>query len=284
MSDTTLTVGGGTTIGSDAGTAVTETPGQTPGTEAADLGEGQTATSAASGEQSTAEGDQQRDGGRRGSRLFQDMVKLRAQNRELRDRVDAVEQLRQDLSSLREELFRRNQTGAAKTPGNFWQDPEGVIGSRLEAIRDELRDSITSEFHTTREQEFQQAQLRQETASATEFIRSQQGYDPSDDEDLIEIISENNLASLGPTRAAKIAWSLLKEARGVGDRGLAKRQAAGVQGQPPGVGFGRKVWNKQEFDQAVDLVESKIRANPKDPEMNKLYDELVAAHKEGRVR
>ncbi len=139
-------------------------------------------------------------------------------------------------------------------------------------------------FHRTREQEYEQQAHNQETASAAEFIRSQPGYDSSDDEDLIEIIKENNLSALGPTKAANIAWTLLQQSRGIGDKGLAKRQAASVQGQPPGVGFGRKTWNKTEFDQAVDLVESKMRLNPNDPKMNELFNELVAAHKEGRVR
>ena len=32
------------------------------------------------------------------------------------------------------------------------------------------------------------------------------------------------------------------------------------------------------------MVEQKMRANPNDPKMNDLFNELMAAHKEGRVK
>ena len=272
--DDTLTVESGATLG----TAETATPEQSTGTGNAAP---QTQSTEGGEEQSSTESGQQQTGQGRKRWSIQDEVKeLRAQRRELREQVASFGQMQEEMRQLREEMMRRNQPGVAKTPANFWQDPEGVIGSRLEAIRDELRDSITSEFHTTREQEFQQAQLRQETASAAEFIRSQQGYDPSDEEDIVEIIKENGLAALGPSKAATTAWALFQQSRGVGDRSLQKRQAASVQGQPPGVGFGKKVWSRTEFDQAVNAVEAK----PHDPKMTELFNELMAAHKEGRVR
>jgi hypothetical protein len=276
--DEALTVGGGTTIGSDTGTAVTEQPGQSTGTENAASETNQTEGGT---EQSSTDSGQQQNGGRRKWSIQDEVKELRAQRRELREQLSSFGSVREELAALREELNRRGQTGPAKTPANFWQDPEGALDSRLQSLRDELRDSITSEFHTTREQEFQQAQHRQETASAAEFIRSQQGYDPSDDEDLIEIINEiPNGQSLPPGWKAEYAWMKLQQRRGIGDRSLQKRQAASVQGQPPGVGFGRKTWNKAEFDQAVDMVEK----NPHDPKMTELFNELMAAHKEGRVR
>ncbi len=281
MSDT-LTVGSGTSISSDAGTAVTETPEQSAGPESA---ASEIKSTEDGQEQSSTEGGQPQTGGRRKWSIQDEVKELRAQRRELREQLSSFGQVQEELRQLREDLNRQRQPGTAKTPANFWQDPEGVIGSRLEAIRDELRDSITNEFHTTREQEFQRAQLAQEQASAAEFIRSQQGYDVSDDEDLIEIIERiPNRQNLSPQWVAEFAWMKLQAQRGVGDRGLAKRQAAGVQGQPPGVGFGRKIWNKSEFDQAVNQVEAAMRKNPNDPQANKLFDELMAAHKEERVK
>ena len=146
-------------------------------------------------------------------------------------------QMQEELRALREDMARRQQPGTAKTPANFWQDPEAVLEAKLEEKLERLQNNMFERFQTTREQEYAQQARQQETASAAEFIRTQPGYDSSDDEDLIEIIKENNLATLGPTKAANIAWSLLQQSRGVGNRGLQKRQAAGVQGQPPGVGF-----------------------------------------------
>jgi hypothetical protein len=280
----TMIVGAGATLAPDAGTAVTEPPEQIAGPGSAAP---ETNRSEGGGSQESTEGGQPQTGGRRKFSMQDQVRELRAERRELREQLAQFGSMRDELVALREELNRRNQPAGAKTPADFWKDPE----SRLQALKDEMEEAISRQnaglmeaFHRTREEEFERQDKLQRSASAAEFIRSQQGYDPSDDEDLIEIIKENDLAALGPERAANIAWSLLQQSRGVGDRGLAKRQAASVQGQPPGVGFGRKIWNKTEFDQAVDMVEQKMRGNPNDPKMNELFNELMAAHKEGRVK
>jgi hypothetical protein len=282
--DDTLTVGESTTIES-ASPAETTTSDQS-----ADSGQaGQENNQTEGGEgQPSAESGQQQNGGRRKWSMQDEVKELRAQRRELREQLSSFGSVREELAALREELNRRQvQPGTAKTPANFWQDPE----ARLQALRDELKEvvaeqnsSLMQAFHQTREQEYAEQAKRQESASAAEFIRSQQGYHESDDEDLIEIIKENKLDNLGPTVAAKTAWALLQQSRGIGDRSLQKRQAASVQGQPPGVGYGRKVWNKNDFDQAVDLVDQKMRQTPNDPKLNELFNELMAAHKEGRVK
>jgi hypothetical protein len=282
--DDTLTVGGEPSVSS----AVTETPAQPAGTESAPSEN----TGVEGGqEQSSTEGGQKEVGTGRKRWSIQDEVKeLRAQRRELREQVSSFDQVRQELAQLREEMTRRAQPQTAKTPANFFADPE----ARLQALKDEIQEVVASQnkglmdaFHQTREQEYAQQAKLQEAASAAEFIRSQQGYDPQDDEDMIEIIGQlpkNTRDNMPPQMLAEYAWMKLSQARGVGDRGLQKRQAAGIQGQPPGVGFGRKTWNKAEFDNAVDMVESKMRANPNDPKMNELFNELMAAHKEGRVK
>jgi len=286
--DDTLTVGGSASISADAGTAVTEPSGQTadtgnaaPETNGSEGGEGQP---------SSESGQTQTGTGRKRWSIQDEVKELRAQRRELREQVASFGQMQEELRQLREELTRRGQPQSAKTPANFFADPE----ARLQALRDELKDIVAqqnqelmSAFHETREQEFARQQKQQEAASAAEFIRSQQGYDASDDEDIIEIIGnlpKSTRDNMPPQMLAEYAWFKLKESRGIGDRGLQKRQAAGVQGQPPGVGFGRKQWNKVEFDQAVDLVEEKLRQNPNDQKMTELFNELMAAHKEGRVK
>jgi hypothetical protein len=282
MDDTVLSVGGGTTIGSDSGTAVTEPPEQTTGT--GDAVPEQKQSEDGQGQPSTESGQEQTGQGRKRWSIQDEVKELRAQRRELREQLASLRDLPDQLANLREELNRRNQPPPAKTPANFWQDPEGTLDAKLEEKLERMQNAMFERFDTTREQEYAKQALQQETASAAEFIRSQPGYHSEDDEDLIEIINDNGLANLGPTKAANIAWSLLQQSRGIGDRSLAKRQAASVQGQPPGVGFGRKTWNKTEFDQAVDMVDQKLRQTPNDPKMNELFNELMAAHKEGRVR
>lgn len=277
MDDTVLTVGGGTAIG----TAETAPAEQSPASEPA---ASETKSTEGGGEQSPAESSPGQDGQRRKWSIQDEVKELRAQRRELRERLSGVDQLRQDFESLREELARQRPTGTAKTPANFWQDPE----ARLQSLRDEIRDEIGQQnrglmeaFHQTREEEHQLQALRQEQASAAEFIRSQKGYDPSDDEELLEIIGEiPNKQNLSPAWVAEFAWLKLQAQRGVGDRGLVKRQASSVQGQPPGVGFGRKMWSKPEFDAACDMLEK----DPHNPKNSELLKELESAHKEGRVK
>jgi len=261
-------------IDTSSGTAGTATADQPTATETA---ASETKETEGGGEQSSAEGGQPQTGGRRKWSIQDEVKELRAQRRELREQLSSFGSVREELAALREELNRRAPPGTAKTPANFWQDPEAIIESKLERLRDELAGT----FQQSREQEYQLQALRQEQASAVEFIRTQKGYDPTDDEDLIEIIeSVPNRQHLSPQMVAEYAWLRLQAQRGVGDRGLAKRQASGVQGQPPGVGFGRKVWAKADFDAAVDMLEK----NPHDPKNAELLKELESAHKEGRVR
>jgi hypothetical protein len=279
--DTTLTVGGGTTLGA----AETATPEPSTGTESA---ASETKETDASGEQSTAEGGQEQTAQGRKRWSIQDEVKeLRAQRRELREQLRSSEETREELRQLREDLNRRTaQPGTAKTPANFWQDPE----ARLQSLRDEIRDEIGEQnrglmdaFHQTREQEYAEQALNQERAQATEFIRSQKGFDPADEEDIVEIIKDlppNVQRAWSPMIVAEYAWYKFQATRGVGDRSLAKQRASGVQGQPPGTGFGRKIWTKAEYDATLDQIEK----TPTNPKWNELIAELESAHKEGRVR
>lgn len=280
--DTTLTSDSSTSV--ESGTAVTDTPAQPTGTENA----ASENTQAEGGtEQSSTESGQQETGQGRKRWSIQDEVKeLRAQRRELREQVASFGSMQEEMRQLREELTRRGQPQTAKTPANFFADPE----ARLQALKDEIQEVVASQnaslmdaFHQTREQEYARQEQIQKSASAAEFIRSQQGYDPQDDEDIIEIIGElpkKMRDNTEPQALAEYAWYKLQTSRGVGNKSLQKRQAAGIQGQPPGVGFGRKTWNRAEFDAAVNTVEK----SPHDPKMTELFNELMAAHKEGRVK
>lgn len=271
-----------------AGTAETETPEQSTGTETADS---ETKPTEGGAEQSSTEGNQgNQPTGRRRWSLQDEVKELRASRREERARnselMERFESMSRQLEELRTSREASRDGGTAKTPANFWQDPE----ARLQALRDEIRDEIGEQnkglmeaFHQTREQEYARQEHAQEVASSTEFIRSQKGYDPSDDEDLIEIISalpKRTRDNSDPKTIAEYAWYKLQASRGVGDRGLEKRRASVVQGQPPGVGFGRKTWSRSDFDAACDMLEK----NPHDPKNAELLKELESAHKEGRVK
>lgn len=276
--DTTIT----SDVSTESGTAVTETPAQSTGTENAASENTQTTGGT---ERSSTEGSQSDGQSGRKRWSIQDEVKeLRAQRRELREQVASSEQVREELRQLREEMTRRNDPNTAKTPKNFWQDPEGTLDSKLDERMERLQNNLFDRFSQTREQEFAQQALRQEQASATEFIQSQKGYDPSDDEDLVEII-ENlpNKQHLSPQWVAEYAWLKLQSQRGVGDKTLAKQRASGVQGQPPGAGFGKKIWSRSDFEAACDMLEKDSKAAT-DPKNAELLRELESAHKEGRVK
>lgn len=264
-------------------TAVTETPGQTPGTEHADSGKD---VSEGGESQGSAEGNQEQSGGRRKWSMQDEVKELRAQRRELREQLNSFGSVREELAALREEMNRQRQSGPAKAPSNFWQDPDGTLDSKLDERIERLQNNMLERFEMTREQEVARQAHVQEVASSTEFIRSQQGYDPSDDEDLVEIIDampKKTRENSDPQTIAEYAWYKLQAQRGVGNKTLAKSRASSVQGQPPGVGFGRKVWSKTEFDAACDLLE-KSSSSATDPKNAELLKELESAHKEGRVR
>jgi hypothetical protein len=258
--------------------AVTETPAQPTGT--GDAGPENTQVEGG-GSQDSTEGSQPQDQGRRKWSIQDEVKELRAQRRELRDRLGSFDQMREELAQLRESVTRQADSKAAKTPANFWLDPEATLDAKLTEKLERLQNSMFERFDTTRQQQEQQQALRQEQASATEFIRTQKGYSAQDDEDLIEIIEGiPNRQNLSPAWVAEYAWMKLQQSRGVGDRSSLKRQAAGVQGQPPGRGFGEKQWTKAEFENAVDMVAK----NPTDPKHSDLIKELEAAHRDGRVR
>lgn len=262
------------------GTAVTETPAQPTGTENA-VSEN---IQVEGGEpQGSSESSQQQESGRRKWSMQDEVKELRAQRRELREQLNSFGSVREELANLREEMNRQRNPGTAKTPANFWQDPEGTLEAKLDERLERLQSSMFDRFDRTREQEYAQQALRQEQASATEFIRAQKGYNSQDDEDLIEIIEampKRTRDNSDPQTIAEYAWYKLQASRGIGDRSTLKRQAASVQGQPPGQGFGKKTWNKAEFDAACDMVEK----NPNDPKNTELLNELMSANKEGRVK
>jgi len=275
LMDTTIASGETT-----SGTAVTETVEQPTTTGSAAP---ETKQEEGGGSQESTESGQAQEGGRRKWSMGDEVRELRAQRRELREQLASFGTVQEELRALREEMNRQRQPGTAKTPANFWQDPEGTIESKLDERLERLQNNMLERFQTTREQEYAQQALRQEQASAAEFIRTQKGYDPSDDEDLIEIIEaipKRTRENSDPFTIAEFAWNKLQVTRGIGDRTALKQRAASVQGQPPGAGFGQKNWSRAEFDAACDMLEKK----PHDPKNTELLKELESAWKDGRVK
>ena len=286
MSDTVITSAPVDIIPGGAST-VTETPGQqTPvvgsGTE---LNGESSRQSEPSGSQDSTDDSQGNTGERRGWSKLDEIRELRASRREAREREAAtlteLQQLRQQFEQLRQAQQQPRTGKPERDPSKFWQDPEASIQSALDERLERLQESMVERFQTTREEEYAQQALNYERGQAVEFIRSQKGYSQEDDEDLIEIIHENGLSNLSPMQAARAAWSIFQQEKGIGDRSALKAQASGVVGQPPGVGLGKKVWSSAEYERTLD----DLMKNPKylidHPE---LEAELMSAQREGRVR
>lgn len=275
MSDTVLTVGSGEPA---TGTAVTETPVQTTGTEQAASESGQTESSDGGSSKGSTDNSQQEQTQRRGWSKVDEIRELRQDRRQLRERESSLLQEIAELRAMRNESAKGNGN-AARTPANFWQDPEAVLEARIKENMESLREAITGEFRQVRESDYQTQALNQERGQAVEFIRSQKGYSQDDDDELIHIIEENGLSTLNPMQAAKAAWSIYQQERGVGDRSVQKRQAASVMGQPPGAGLGKKIWSQTEYDRTLDeLMKNPMKMT------TELEAELMGAAREGRVR
>lgn len=267
----------------EAGTTVTSAPEpQTAGVgSGTETGQDTTGQSDASSPQGGTEDTQPGQNQRRPQWTKQDEIReLRQQRREYRQEMQNLRAELEELREWREQQTRQPKNGKAdRNPAEFWQDPEARLESLMEEKLARLEEGLTGRFFQSRE-EFEAAQnLRQEQQAGVEFIRSQDGYHPDDDEDLVEIIENYGLARLGPMQAAEVAWIKLQQMRGVGDRTVQKRRASGAQGQAPAAGMAGKIWSKAEFDSAVDMLEKQgVKAD------QKLLDELMTAHKEGRVR
>ena len=281
MSDTVITSGEETT----SGTAETTAPEQTTGQEPA----ASETTSDAGREQSTSEDGQPEQGKGRKWSVYDEIKELRAQRREWRQSQQAQEarynQLVEELRQFREAQNRPDPGKAGQARKNFWEDPDGSIDARLEEKLSRLEESLANRFDSVRQQEAFEAELHQKRSGAVEFIRSQEGYDPQDDEDIAEIIrSIPNGQQMDPQMVAEYAWFKFKQARGIGDRSVARARASSVTGQPPGAGMGKKQYTQAEFDQAVDQAQEMLRRNPNDPKINAYIDELHSAYRDGRVK
>lgn len=284
--DTQLT-SGTTTIADASGPAVTTEPTNQGQGSAAPEGQSQDSSdSTAGGSQGTAEDGQSQSGQRRGWSKVDEIRDLRQWRREAKQREAAIQNellsTRQQMEELRRSLQQPPGKNNARTPADFWQDPLAAQERLFEERLGGMEERLLERMYQTREMEAQQYQVAREQESAVEFIRSQPNYAQEDDEDLIDIIESipaQTRQSLSPQWVAEYAWMKLMQEKGVGNRSVAKARASTVIGQPPGVGLSGKMWNKSEFDAAVDALE---RQGAKADQ--KLLDELMNAAKEGRVR
>lgn len=205
---------------------------------------------------------------------------LRQQRREYRQEMQTLRQELEELRQWREQQAQQPKGGKSeRNPAEFWQDPEARLEALLEEKLARLGDDVTGRFFQSREEHENAQAVQAEQQAGVEFIRSQPGYSPEDDEELISIIEDYHLDRLGPTQAAEIAWTKLQAMRGVSNKSSLKRQASGVQGQAPGAGLGKKIWSQAEYDAALEAYDKdRTKRNPE------LEAELVSAVKENRVR
>lgn len=288
MSDAILTSPSNVTVSDiSAGTTVTEPTGQqTPvAGSGTPLGAETGTQSEPSGSQESTDNSQgNADQRRNGWSKLDEIKELRSWRREARERESSLQSQLQEMRDRLTNMDPRNQPRSAnprRDPSKFWQDPEASIDARLEERLQGLQDAMFERFSQSREQEYAEAALNQERQTAVEFIRSQKGYSREDDEDLIEIIHDHGLSGLQPIPAARAAWALFQQMKGIGDRTELKQRASGVIGQPPGVGLGKKIWSIAEYDQALDS----LLKNPKYLIDHPDYEaELLSAQKEGRIR
>ncbi|PWT87991.1 MAG: hypothetical protein C5B54_11370 [Acidobacteria bacterium] len=283
MSDTVLTSEPVVTVTDHPGTGTAETSmvsqEETKGSAAPET----TSPEAGASSERTEDG-QERSGSRRWTKI-DEIRELRASRRQERQ---ARESLQAELSQLRQQIEEYRQFGQpgqgrpARTPADFWQDPEGSLARSMDERLETLEGRLMDRIAMTREQEAFASQIRQEQESAVEFIRSQANYAPEDDEDLIDIIESipaQTRVSLSPQWVAEYAWMKLMQERGVSDRSTARARASTVIGQPPGPGLSGKIYSKAEFDNLVDALEK--QGQNADP---KLLKELEMAVREGRVK
>lgn len=206
---------------------------------------------------------------------------LREDRRELRGRVSELMRSIDELKTMQRESSGRTASRSAGTSAGprtkqFWDDPDArfnEIGERIEKMQENFQNLLQE----ARESERAQVMLDTERDQAVEWVRTQKGYTPEDEGDLIDIIHENGLDQLPPMRAVRIALSMLRDERGISDKAVTRARATSVAGKPP-VG-GKKMWSAQELDSVLDdCIKHPEKLTPE------LEREIRDAQMEGRIR
>lgn len=266
------------------GAAANETAESSQATESAASENG---TEQASGEQSQAEGgsaEEQRSR-QRGPSKLDTIRELRSKLREQRSYWESeIGGLRQQMEELKNGLQSgRSENKPSKT---FWEDPEGVLESKMTGHLSELEKRIIQRLEQKQSMDQETSEWRSETSEATKFIQTQKGITPEDEEDIAELVrSTPEMQNLRPLQRAKYALYLWREQRGITDKSEAKARSATVIGAG-GTQSGPKTWTESEMEAEI----SKLPPDPKSwtDEQKKRFDfldnEFKRAFNEGRVK
>lgn len=195
-------------------------------------------------------------------RWKQDIERLREDRRSDRQ---TIQQLQIELQNLKGARVGKEQTDP---------DPWSDLGGFLKRNNQELLEK----FQEIRREEMQTQAWQQELQEAAKFVRSQKGLTDDDVEEIRDILREEELDSMPPMRAARLALALYKERHGVADKSDLKAKASMVAGQSLSANR-KRIYSQPEMDAKIDyFMRNPMKMTPEDE------DELRSAHAEGRIR
>lgn len=209
----------------------------------------------------------------------EEVLGLRSERRQLRSEVA-------EMKAILEQMKAGGPSGQpeAKPKGteqDFWTDPNASMASLRDEIR-QMRDFVSQKYDSVRQQDAQMAQLHQERNEAVKLIHSQPGWDPSDDQELIDIIEEKGLGVLPPMAGAEAALGIWKLRNNVRDTSQVRARASSIIGAPPAAGY-QKIWPKAEVERILDRAITE-GGRPGGTVTQQMIDEIKLAQAEGRIR
>lgn len=270
-------------ITTQEGATATETPEVAQGTESVASGNEQQP----SGSQDPAEGGQvdSQPSRQRGPTKLDTIRELRAERREREQRYQSeMGDLKTQLQEMKAMLQSRD--GNKKPSKTFWEAPEEVLDERINGHLSEFEKRLLGQLNTTKQADQEATQWEQEKFKAAEFIQSQKGITPEDQEDITELIrSTPAMLQMRPQERAEYGLFLWQKQKGIGDRTALKQKASTVVGAPSA--GGEKVWTEADITRAVDEF-NKTPMDKWSPDQIQKFDaferEIREAQRQGRVK
>ena len=209
--------------------------------------------------------------------LKKDLFDLRQKNREYRANMQRMEQ---ELNTLKASVAPAkppvNQEVSNAT--NLFDNPDQFMASHSQKLLGEVGSLLDKKLQ---EREQQQRHFAA-AADAEKWLLSQKdlGSDPAALDEINEILNDPELsqvARVSPKHAARLAYSEWREKKGLGVDRDAKASAARASGVAPSAAgsSGQKTWSKAEIEKYLD---------PKHPEFQKRWNEVLKAQQEGRIK
>ena len=266
------------------GATETETPNP-KGTESV-ASEAQAEENAGAEQSASESGSAENQGSRqRGPSKLDTIRELRSK---LRDQRSYWETEMSGIKAQLEELKGSFKSGSQenKPSKTFWEDPEGVLDSRMTSHLSDLEKRMLARIEQRQVVDQETSEWRSETSEATKFIQTQKGITLEDQEDIAEIVRNSpEMQNMRPLQRAKYAMYLWQQDRGITDKSAVKARAATVVGAG-GAQNGPKNWTESEMEREINNL-------PPDPkswnaDQQKRFEYLDAefkrAYSEGRVK